>query len=151
MTTVNLALPKVNDIHQHMAAAIEQGYFWFHFSDCVSTKDYGYRKAKVTLDDEEDGTFVATNEMDRARVLADLAGAVTPKTGFPVTQPDGWDEGRPYWTLDGKLFRLGLARYRQQHGDTSTVRHLGNGEWDIDAHGADAIVQYALFGGLIFG
>ena len=43
--------------------------------------------------------------------------------------------------------QLFLLAYPQ---GTSTVQYLGNGEWDIDANGADGIVQFAVYGELMF-
>lgn len=148
----NATTLKVNDLHSHMVTAIESSHSWFDYSDCVMTPDGdGYVSARVTLFDEED-VFMSPTEETRARILQKMAAAVCPVTSFPFTMPEGWDaEGRPYWTLTHSLFLLGLARVREEVGDLQCIVSQGKGEWDIDADGADLIVQYALFGGTIFG
>ncbi len=145
-------MPNVNDIASHMVTAIESSYSWFDYSELVSMPDHlGYVSARVTLLDEDD-VFMAPAEQMRARILQKMAAAVCPVTSFPFTMPEGWDEdGRPYWTLTHSLFLLGLARVREEVGDLHCIVSQGKGEWDIDADGADLIVQYALFGGTIFG
>lgn len=45
---------------------------------------------------------------------------------------------------DRDFFR-GLRQYLKIHGTTETVQYYGDGEFDIDALGADAIVQYAVY------
>lgn len=42
-------------------------------------------------------------------------------------------------------FADGLQKYLRVHGTTTTVQYNGDGEWDIDADGADSIMQYVVY------
>lgn len=61
------------------------------------------------------------------------------------------DEDQPAMMIfTDKDFIRGLQRYLDVHGENSTVRYQGDGDWDIDACGADSIVQMAVYDQLIF-
>lgn len=150
---VNARAVNVKDITSHLVTVIESPFGnWFLFDD-VRSKGDGYDRARVTLDDEE-GSFRLDPEkgIGPEQVMASLRKMVCPKTDYPPTKVAGWDdEGRPYWILTPSLFSQGVARAWNDCGDREFLRHLGKGEWDIDCIGADFAVQYALFGGTIYG
>jgi len=48
-------------------------------------------------------------------------------------------------------FLNGLQKFLSKHPrGTTEVIYQGDGDWDIDANGADAIVQFAVYGECIF-
>ena len=46
-------------------------------------------------------------------------------------------------------FAEGLQKFLIIHGLTTRVQYHGEGEWDIDADGADSIVQYIVYDDLL--
>lgn len=144
--------PVVRDAHLHLVTAVEDRvaswFVWSHAKD--SADGQGFARVRATLVDEEDA-FKVEPLRTKEQVLESIARHVTPSFGLPVRTPDGWTEGRPYWVLTPKLFTLGVVRARAYHADSPSLQHLGEGVWDIDAEGAAIAVQFALFGGVVFG
>lgn len=69
-----------------------------------------------------------------------------------VAVGDGWMPARIFTTAD---FVVGLQRWVTRYGaggdKLAHVQYLGDGEWDIDSPGADAVVQMAVYGYMVFG
>jgi hypothetical protein len=142
----------VKNVTDHLVTVVESPFGnWFLFDE-VRAKGDGYDRITVTLDDENGDFRLIPGKVTHAQVLDAIQQNVCPATTFLPREPDGWDTlGRPVWVLTPALFRAGVVRVWAERGDRPELRHLGQGEWDIDAIGADMAVQYALFGGTIYG
>ena len=81
-------------------------------------------------------------------VVQDEKGRITQAT---LEYPNNGDEDdvveRTFTDLD---FVQGLRKFVAKYGLTTEVTYQGDGDWDIDAAGADAIVQEFLYGEQIF-
>jgi len=82
-------------------------------------------------------------------IVRNIDGGITQAT---LIYPRDGDEDdcveRTFTDID---FTKGLQRFMEKNPQgTLEVSYDGNGDWDIDANGADAIVQYAVYGELIF-
>jgi hypothetical protein len=141
---VTIEVP-VKDIHLHMATCIESGYNWFRWREVEADETgNGYLRARVVLFDDS---------YKLAEYTREALKAVLP------TLPDGavivdWRSGYPVFRFDHTDFIRGLKACAERgigKGCISQVDYQGGGDWDIDANGADAIVQLALLGELVFG
>jgi len=64
---------------------------------------------------------------------------------------DGDEDDIVEMTFTDVDFLSGLQKLLSKHPrGTSTVIYQGGGDWDIDASGADSIVQFAVYGEEIF-
>jgi hypothetical protein len=72
-------------------------------------------------------------------------------TAAHETKDDEWLPTRTFTEAD---FVRGLALWIQENGTSgdrwARVKYLGRGVWDIDGPGADAIVQMAVYGKIVF-
>lgn len=142
--TVKIEVP-VNDIEMHMVTCVEQGWFWFDWLKAEPTTD-GYGRCEVMLND---------NSYQLTEPYLNREGLKEHLTHLP----DGaeilrWMNGYPVFKFDHDDFVRGLGLWLEKNGTRRTmaqVQYNGDGEWDIDAPGADAVVQLALLGEVVFG
>lgn len=63
---------------------------------------------------------------------------------------DGEEDDEKTIVFTDRMFAEGLQQYVTVKGSQTTeVQYLGEGDWDIDALGADCIVQYMVYGDII--
>jgi len=81
-------------------------------------------------------------------IVYDKDGGVTQAT--LIYPKDGDEDDCVECTFTDIDFIRGLQRFVEKYGTTREITYQGGGDWDLDASGADSVVQMAVYGELIF-
>ena len=117
-----MSSPLINPVHIELKIKVPVSQIRVHFSTAIETAMSWFHWSDVELDKENNpikGTLTYWFEGDEHRLRK-----------REVTDRD---------------FANGLQAYLRIHGLTNYVQYVGDGEWDIDADGADAIMQYVVY------
>lgn len=145
---VKIEVP-VKQVSSHLVTCIESGYSWFQWVTLMRDGD-GYLSGEFALLDDSFAVALGTAPEARDRVL---------RAGKFRQRPVRWanfngPRDYPVFRFTHGAFVEGLGRCMAKgygRGSLAQIAYHGDGDWDIDAGGADLIVQLWLFDDVVFG